>query len=411
MNAGSLLLALAGIAALAEIPSGQASAQTAWVAANLLQFDSATGYSPNAGVVTDQFGTIYGTTTIGGTGPCSGGAGCGTVFALSPSTATASWVLTKLYDFQGGQDGSAPSAPLTVAPTGAVYGYATGGTFGTVYRLLPPAAAGGPWTFQILYVFSGGADGNLEAVHAPLMLRGGAVIGIASGGAQACGQIGCGSVFRLTPSANGGRWSFASLFSFQGGVSSGEPNWIVGDDAGGPLYVSTSLGHGAVVKLSPTSGSAAWSERVLTRFQGGSDGRAPYNLILAPDGTLYGLATSAAAGQVFELSPAADPGQVWTRTTIASVSVRGYGPSSLALGNTGSLIGAVEGDFDFFAGAAFELVPPSTGTTWTFTELWNFNHGPDRNPLNITTGLGGSLYGVLEGGDSTNGSLFALYPR
>jgi hypothetical protein len=411
MNTGSLLLALASVAALVEMPSGPASAQTAWVATSLLQFDDATGYSPNAGVVTDQVGTIYGTTTIGGTGPCFGGAGCGTVFALSPSTATASWVFTKLYDFQGSQDGSSPSAPLTVARTGAVYGYATGGTFGTVFRLLP-AAAGGPWKFQILYVFSNGADGNLEAVQAPLMLRDGAVIGIASGGAQACGQIGCGSVFRLTPSANGGRWSFARLFSFQGGVSSGEPNWIVGDDEAGPLYVSTSLGHGAVVELSRTSGSAAWTERVLTRFQGGSDGRAPYNLILAPDGrTLYGLATTAAAGQVFQLSPAADPGQVWARTTIASVTVRGYGPTSLALGNTGALIGAIEGDFDFFAGAAFELVPPSTGTTWTFRELWNFNHGPDRNPLNVVTGLGGSLYGVLQGGDSTNGSLFALYPR
>jgi hypothetical protein len=43
------------------------------------------------------------------------------------------------------------------------------------------------------------------------------------------------------------------------------------------------------------------------------------------------------------------------------------------------------------------------------TELWNFNRGPDRNPLNVVLGRGGNLFGVLEGGDSTNGSLFELH--
>jgi hypothetical protein len=406
MNAKSLPLTLAGFALLG---AGPVNAQTGWVAKSLLQFDSATGYSPNAGVVTDQFGTVFGTTSIGGNGPCLGGAGCGTVFALSRSSSTASWVFAKLYDFQGGQDGSSPFAPLTVSSTGAVYGYTAGGTYGTVFRLLPPAQTGGSWTFQILYVFSGGADGNLESVTSPLVFRAGALYGIASGGSKVCGQIGCGSVFRLMPGAAGAPWSFTTLFSFQGSASSGEPNWIVGADTAGPLYVSTSFGFGAIAELLPAPAQAPWVERVLTRFQGGSDGRGPYGLVLAPDGTLYGLALTAKAGQVFQLRPPASPAQAWNRTTIASVSVRGYGPTSLALGDAGSLIGAIEGDFDFFAGAVFELVPPSAGTTWTFTELWNFDRGPDRNPLNVVTGLGGNLFGVLEGGDSTNGSLFALY--
>jgi hypothetical protein len=80
----------------------------------------------------------------------------------------------------------------------------------------------------------------------------------------------------------------------------------------------------------------------------------------------------------------------------------------LAEGAAGSLIGAIEGDFDFFAGSVFQLTPPAGGGGWTYSELWNFNHGPDRNPLNVVTGLGGNLFGVLEGGDSSNGSLFEL---
>jgi hypothetical protein len=398
------------VLAAAVVAAGLATPATAqgsgWRAESLFAFDGASGYSPGAGVVTDQNGTIFGTTTIGGDGPCLARAGCGTVFALSPPSGGGSWVFNKLYDFQGGQDGSAPFAPLTVAPDGTVYGYTTGGTFGTVFRLLPPVSPGNSWTFQILYVFTGQTDGNLLSVYAPLVFRHGALFGIASGGSSACGQVGCGSVFRLTPSSSG-EWTFKTLFSFAGAVESGEPNWIVGPADARPLYVSTSLGHGAVVEISP-AGSGQWTETVITQFMGDGDGRNPSGLVLRSDGVLFGLAYGHHEGLVFQLTPPSPGMPGWTRTTIAGVSHNGYGPTSLAQGPMGSLIGAIEGDFDFFAGSVFQLTPPASGNTWNYTELWNFNHGPDRNPLNVVTGLGGNLFGVLEGGDSTNGSLFEL---
>jgi hypothetical protein len=376
-----------------------------WRAKSLFEFDGASGYSPGAGIVVDQQGTIFGTTTIGGNGPCLAGAGCGTVFALSPSGG-GSWVFNKLYDFQGGQDGSAPFAPLIVAPDGAVYGYTTGGTYGTVFRLLPPTAPGNGWTFQILYVFTGQADGDLLAVYSPLVFRHGALFGIASGGSSACGQFGCGSVFRLRPSSSG-EWTLKTLFQFTGGADDGKPNWIVGPDDARQLYVSTSLGHGAVVEISPV-GSGQWTESAITQFMGDGDGRNPSSLVLTSDGVLFGLAYGQHEGLVFQLTPLSDGTPEWTRTTIAAVSHNGYGPVSLAQGPMGSLIGAIEGDFDFFAGSVFQLTPPASGNTWNYTELWNFNHGPDRNPLNVVTGHGGDLFGVLEGGDSSDGSLFEL---
>jgi hypothetical protein len=403
------LLVLTGAVVVAAGLAMPAIAQHAWRAKSLLEFDSATGYVPGAGVITNRLGTIFGTTTIGGNGPCSGGAGCGTVFALSPpSAAGGSWVIDKLYDFQGGQDGSSPSAPLTLAPNGIVYGYTTGGTPGTVFRLLPPVIVGNPWTFQILYVFTGEADGNLEAAYSPLVFRRGELYGLASGGSSNCGQIGCGSVFRLTPSSSGGPWTLKTLLSFSGGAGSGEPSWIVGSDDSGPLYVSTSSAHGAVVEISPPASPGKWTERVITRFEGGAGGREPSNLVLASNGTLFGLALGQRVGLVFHLTPPAAAAFPWTRTTIAAISDHQYGPVSLAVGDGGSLIGAVEGDFDFFAGSIFELTPPSTGVTWNYTELWNFNRGPDRNPLNVVTGLGGNLFAVLQGGDSTSGSLVEL---
>jgi hypothetical protein len=403
--------ALATAAVFASTLGMPAIAQDRWRATSLVQFDGTTGYSPSAGVITDRRGTVFGTTSIGGDGPCLGGAGCGTVFALSPPTGGGgAWVFNKIYDFQGGQDGSAPSAPLTLSSDGIVYGYSTGSTFGTVFRILPPENAGSSWTFQILYVFTaGGATGNLEAIYSPLLLRGGALYGIAAGGSSACGQFGCGSVFRLTPGPGGGAWMLETVFRFAAGGGSGEPNSIVGPNDAGPLYISTSWAHGAVVEISQSTPSGVGIERVITRFQGGDGGRDPTNLVLAPDGSLFGLAVGRNTGLVFHLTPPTAAAQPWTRTTIAAISEHQYGPVSLAVGDSDSLIGAVEGDFDFFAGSVIELTPPSTGVTWNYTELWNFNHGPDRNPLNVVRGLRGNLFTVMQGGDSTSGSLIELH--
>ena len=379
-------------------------------AISLFEFGGASGYAPWGGVVTDPLGTVFGTTTIGGTGPCSGGAGCGTVFALSPpAEAKAQWGYTKLYDFQAGQDGGAPAAPLTLDDAGSVYGYSSDGTWGTVFQLRPPSGAGSKWDFQILYVFTGQADGNLEAVYSPLVLDGDVLYGVASGGSStSCGQFGCGSVFRLTPGPIGGTWSKKALFTFPGGSRSGKPSWIAGPDAQGAFYVSTALGHGAVVKISPPASGDEWTESVIARFQGGSDGRDPTNLLLTSDGVLFGLALGPRAGLVFQLTPPTGPSAGWTRTTIAAIADHRYGPNSLALGADGALIGTVEGDFDFFAGSVFKLTPPKAGGAWTYTELWNFNRGPDRNPLNVVRGRGGHLFGVLNGGDSSDGSIFEL---
>lgn len=98
----------------------------------------------------------------------------------------------------------------------------------------------------------------------------------------------------------------------------------------------------------------------------------------------------------------------WTRTTIAKIAVHGYGPNSLAAGANGSLIGTVWGDVDFFPGAVFQITPPVGNGSWTFTQLWGFNRGPDRNPVNVVTGRRGDLFGVLNGGNSDNGTLFEL---
>jgi uncharacterized repeat protein (TIGR03803 family) len=104
------------------------------------------GAAPYGGLVLDpSSGSLYGTTEIGGTGPCNGGRtakGCGTIFELSPPTAKhGKWRETVLHSFTGGADGQYPLAGLTRDPqTGALYGTtSSGGTYdvGVVFEIFP----------------------------------------------------------------------------------------------------------------------------------------------------------------------------------------------------------------------------------------------------------------------------------
>jgi hypothetical protein len=401
-----------GLAVLGAVLAGPLPAQARSRIATLHAF-SGTGYAPWAGIVTDASGRIFGATTIGGTGPCLGGAGCGTIFRIVPPAPPGTrWTYQTLYNFQGGNDGSFTTAPVALDDSGAVYDYNASGSFGTVFRLLPPSPPGTRWRIEILYVFQGQGDGDLLSVYAPLLPYRGQVYGIASGGgSKGCGPESCGSVFRLDPGAPGEPWTKTTLAALT--ADTGRPQWIAGFDAGGGLYVSTAQHNGAVVRLSPpATPGGAWTASVITTFAGGLDGRLPSDLVLAPNGTLFGLAaaTLKAGGLVYQLTPPAVLTGGWTRSAVAYVKDHGYGPNSLALGAAGTLIGAIEGDFDFFAGSLYRLTPPATaGALWSFNELWNFNRGPDRNPLNAVLGFAGNIFSVLNGGDSTNGSVVELY--
>lgn len=392
------VLALSGALAMGVAFPAAAHRQ----AIDLVDFDQQTGYGPWSGVVVSKNGTLFGTNSGGGNGSCDGGAGCGTIYALEPpKKGGQSWILNVLYDFQNNGDGWFPEAPVTLGPHGSLFGYPAAGSYGTIFQLVPPGKGGGGWTYDVLYTFAtSGADGNLLYVTAPLVWHGRVLYGIASGGSTACGQTpACGSVFRLKPPASGsGEWTQKTLYSFSGGATGGEPDSIIASGQGNSLYVATNYGDGAVVEIAP-SGQRGWTETVLTSFKGGKDGSSPANLVVAADGTIYGTA----ANQVFQLTNA---NGTWARTNIADVSFHGYGPVSLALAPNGTLVGVTQGDVDFFAGNVFQLT--NSGGTWSVKQLWNFNHGPDRNPLNVVPGLNGDLYGSLNGGDSGNGSVFEL---
>src|SRR5215469_13820388 len=247
----SLINLVAGLA----LAAGLQTAATAR-AISLYSLDQKSGFAPNAGVITDAHGTNFGTGVAGGNGNCFSGLGCGTVFELLPPNGGGFWTLKVLHDFQDAQDGYLPEA-LTLGPNGSVFGSSSNDQarrHGTVFQLLPPAKRGERWTFQILYTFTGKNDGELN-VGSPLILHHNSLYGIAYGGSYACGQLRCGSVFRLSaPALGSGPWTEKTLYKFSGGATSGLPTSIVGFGPQEALYLSTALGNGAVVELAPANG-------------------------------------------------------------------------------------------------------------------------------------------------------------
>ncbi len=284
------------------------------------------GRTPLAGrgVIFDSSGNLYGVTTYGGdTGTCEG-LSCGVVFELTPpATEGGAWTETVIHFFNGGEGWNPVGTPI-LDGKGNLYGATeAGGKFGygLVYRLAPPATAGGTWKYKVIYNFTGVLpDGDMPS--GSLTLRGdGNLYGVTSSG----GQNETGNVFELMPPAvPGGEWTENTLYSFGASSSDGiYPTYNVIFDGAGNLYGTTeygggegtcayvgyTVGCGTVYELSPsTTEGTNWTETILHRFPAyRGDGWSPSSgLLRSKQGTLFGVTGSGGAGRagtVYRVNP------------------------------------------------------------------------------------------------------------
>ncbi len=283
------------------------------------------GNYPVGNLIFDASGNLYGTTSAGGAHVFYG-----TVFELTPK-GDGSWTEKILHSFNyGANDGSMPQAGLIPDAAGNLYGTTLlGGEFGygTVFELTP--TRGGKWKEKLLYSFDG-EDGYSPMGNLTFDATGNLYGTTYYGADQSCGYggYGCGVVFELTPKTGGG-WTESVLHRFSG--NDGEsPSTTLIFDASGNLYGTTPLGGdnscgngygcGTVFELTP-KGNGSWTETVLRVFDGeGKDGYYPEaSLIFDASGNLYSTTYEGGAlscyygygcGTVFELTPTADGG--WT---------------------------------------------------------------------------------------------------
>jgi uncharacterized repeat protein (TIGR03803 family) len=362
------------------------------------------GSGPQAGLIADSSGNLYGTTYSGGP------VGAGVVFKLSSSGTE-----TVLYRFIGfSSDGANPFAGLIADSSGNFYGTTQNGgglnAAGTVFKLSP----GG--TETVLYTFTIGADGFNPRAGLIADSSGnlyGTTFQGGAGASTSCYEITCGVVFKLSP---GGTYTLLQTF---GGGNGGNPyaGSLIADSSGnlygttefGGLGCSTSIegatacGPGTVFKLTPGG-----TETVLYIFTGGSDGANPFaGLIADSSGNLYGTTCCGGAsrnGVVFKLTPGGTETVLHSFTGVPSDGASPF--AGLIADSAGNLYGTTAFGGASNSGVVFKLSPGGTETV-----LYIFTGGSDGGTpyAGRYADSTGNLYGTTQvGGASGNGVVFKL---
>lgn len=255
---------------------------------------------------------LYGVTPSGGppAPPKCKDAGCGTVFQMSLQGGV--WTKTIIHTFSDANgDGNGPNADIVFDSKGNLYGTTYNGgnsNYGVVFELTPPQVSGGAWTETILHSFTGGSDGGYP-IGGLTVGPDGTIYGT---GSYSGIPNDSGTAFELTPPSAGGAWTYTLLHAFAGGQDGATPATTMALDPAGNLYGTTwnggssacYLGCGTIFRLSPPKAGGAWTKTILKRY--GNSGQVPdASIVVFHDGALYGTTEffgSSNLGSVFSLT-------------------------------------------------------------------------------------------------------------
>jgi uncharacterized repeat protein (TIGR03803 family) len=365
------------------------------------------GSQPEAGLILDTSGNLYGTT------PQGGAFGDGVVFKLTKNS-DGSWTESVLYSFAGGTDGATPYAEVTFDASGNLYGTTYSGgasSAGTVFQLAPNSD--GTWTESVLYTFTGGSDGA-NPYAGVVFDATGTLYGTTYGG----GTRGLGVVYKLTPNSNGS-WTYGALHSFTGGKDGSHPQ--LGNltfDTAGNLYGATNDGVdgygdcpngndcGSIVELTPQS-DGSWKEKVIFRFTGGTTRNLNGTLVFDSAGRLYGNSYGGDSdyGTVFMLTLGAK-GKWWQHVLYVFQGNQdgAYPIGGVVFDTAGTLYGTTVAGINSHGGVGqlFKLVP----RRWLWKKyVPHFFEGPPRDggdsPAPVVFDAAGNLYGTAFDGWNT----------
>jgi uncharacterized repeat protein (TIGR03803 family) len=288
-------------------------------------------------------------------------------------------------------------------------------------------------TAQVVYAFKGVPDGATSTAGLIADTSGALYGTTTNGGAETSlcpGFEACGTVFKLTPTKTG--YTESILHRFRNGSDGADPVAGLTADSAGALYGTTALGGGknagTVFKLTPAHG--AYTESVVYRFRGGTDGAGPNGTLIADrNGALYGTAPGggstqfcdAGCGTVFKLTPTRTG---YVESTLYSFCKATNCPDGaepfggLIEDRSGALYGTTYlgggSGAHLCCGTVFKLTPTAGGyverVLYRFCREANCTDGAYPLAGLIADG-GGALYGTTEdGGSAYFGAVFKLTP-
>ena len=338
-------------------------------------------------------GNFYGTTY-------AGGLGSGTVFELTPNGTE-----TILYNFctlANCVDGENPTYSNVIFDgNGNMYGttYAGGANgLGTVFEL---SLVGTTWTETVLYSFAGDPDGA-NPVNGLIMDASGNLYGVTYNG----GIVGDGTVYELTLSA--GIWSeqvLQDIKSTYAGLTINGAGDIFGNQ------------YGSIFQLTP-NGKGGYKMTTIYRFTAADAAKEGQNpdgtLVFDTAGNLYGTTFKGGTdgfGAVYKLTPPTT-GTLWKETLLSKFGTATENPvGGVVLDSSGNIYGTTTGGGKSDDGAVFELVAPTSGTTYTQKVLFTFTGENGNEPFDSLTLSGGYLYGTTYlGGVDGEGTVFVVNP-
>ncbi|OYW07108.1 MAG: hypothetical protein B7X11_00540, partial [Acidobacteria bacterium 37-65-4] len=349
------------------------------------------GGSPQAGLVLDGDGNLYGTTFEGGVW------NHGTVFAIK----TDGTGFAVLHSFADASDGVHPLAGLIVDGRGILYGTTDQGgvsNLGTVFTVRTDGTG-----FALLHSFMGGASDGVNPEGSLVLDGSGNLYGSTYGGGVSNG----GTIFTIKADGSG----FALLHSFTGGGADGDfpRGGLILDNAGNLYGTTESGGSGGTVFKVKTDGTGF---ALLHSFTfGASEGAGPYGgLILDDAGTLYGTTRTGGAwfcGTVFKVKT--DGTGFATLHVFAVDGSDGMDPyAGLVLGDAGDLFGTTMLGGASDHGTVFTVTTDGTGYTILHSFAGVASDGANPHGDLVLDGAD-NLYGIaVQGGASDDGTVFTV---
>jgi uncharacterized repeat protein (TIGR03803 family) len=382
----------------------------------VVSFDVADGANPQSSLIQATDGNFYGTVASGGANQgCGAPFGCGSVFKITPTG-----TLTSLYSFcslPNCTDGDFPISGLIQGTDGNFYGTTSGGGSssncdlgcGTIFMLTPAG------TLTTLYSFSG-LDGALPFTGSLVYGLDGNFYGTTAGGGTN-GNYGTVFMYSTTTSTLTTIYSFCPVAGCTDGYAPFS-GLVLGTD--GNFYGTTYYGgaNGAGTAFLITPGGALTTLYNFCSQTSCTDGAGPYGgLMQGLDGNFYGTSELGGAndlGTVFQLNTVVVPPALTTLYSFAG-SDGSYPQAGVIQASDGNFYGVTTQGGANSDGTAFEITSSGVlSTLYTFCSQSGCadGQGPYGELAQVSTG---TIYGTTYYGGANNdcyssgcGTLFSL---